>query len=548
MKKYAILLLTLLTLTTCESDDPIQFKLSTQVNPPEGGTISPSSGTFDEGEEITFTATPSDEYMFKNWSDDASGDENPMKAVMTDDMFITANFEKRTYPLTIEIKGEGTVKEETVPGKSTTDYPSGTTVQLTAIPEDEWEFVRWEGSTNLEENPMVITITEPTTWTAIFQKVSYALTVEIQGEGTVKEEVIASKSSTDYPPGTMVQLTAMPKDGWVFMEWSGDFQGSENPVTITIDQTMTITAKFLPENLEQIHVPDDNFEQALIDLGYDYTLDDYVYAESIKYIEELNLGNKQIKDLTGIEGFINLQKLDARDNELVSVIFTGNVFLDKINLGNNKLVELDLSALGFLKELNLLMNSLSCVTVNVTQLNQEKYSDKAIWMYDNGVYFSLDCNTSDDQLTYVPDDNFEQALIDLGLDDVLDDYVLKINILNVSELNVSNRNISDMTGLEDFEGLFFLVANDNNISSIPLDFGAKWGPYPPSPWAGNLDLSNNNLSELNISKLNFFRTLDVRNNPLTCIVASENQLSYFEDIMENVQMDEGVMLSLDCGN
>ena len=52
MKKYAILLLSLLTLTTCESDDPIQYKLSTQVNPPEGGTISPSSGTFDEGEEI----------------------------------------------------------------------------------------------------------------------------------------------------------------------------------------------------------------------------------------------------------------------------------------------------------------------------------------------------------------------------------------------------------------------------------------------------------------------------------------------------------------
>ena len=28
--------------------------------------------------------------------------------------------------------------------------------------------------------------------------------------------------------------------------------------------------------------------------------------------------------------------------------------------------------------------------------------------------------------TYVPDDNFEQALIDLGYDDVLDDYVLTI--------------------------------------------------------------------------------------------------------------------------
>ncbi len=546
MKKYAILLLTLLTLTTCESDDPIQFKLSTQVNPPEGGTISPSSGTFDEGEEITFTATPSEEYVFKNWSDDASGDENPMKAVMTDDMFITANFEKRTYPLTIEIQGEGTVKEEIVPGKSTTDYPSGTTVQLTAIPEDEWEFVRWEGSTSLEENPMVITITEPTTWTAIFQKVSYTLTVEIQGEGTVKEEIIQAKSTTDYPIGTTVQLTAIPEDGWVFMEWSGDLQGSENPMTVTIDQTMTIIAKFLPENLEQIHVPDDNFEQALIDRGYDYTLDDYVYAESIKSIEELNLSNRQIKDLTGIEGFINLQKLDASDNELTSVIFTGNVFLDKINLGNNKLVELDLSALGFLKELNLGMNSLSCVTVNLTQLNQEKYSDKAVWWYDIGVYFSLDCNTSD-ELTYVPDDNFEQALIDLGLDDGLDDYVVTKDIAEIEELDISGYNISDLTGLKDFASLIVLDCSNNNINSINPHLGSSFGH---GFVIGTIILSDNKITSLDVSDLHFLFMLDARNNLLDCIQVSEDHIDCVNTnnclVPMTVKTDEGVTISTNC--
>ena len=32
------------------------------------------------------------------------------------------------------------------------------------------------------------------------------------------------------------------------------------------------------------------------------------------------------------------------------------------------------------------------------------------------------------QQTFIPDDNFEQALIDLGLDDILDDYVLDLDI------------------------------------------------------------------------------------------------------------------------
>ena len=52
--------------------------------------------------------------------------------------------------------------------------------------------------------------------------------------------------------------------------------------------------------------------------------------------------------------------------------------------------------------------------------------------------------------TYVPDDNFEQGLIDLGYDDVLDDYVLTDNIDGVTSLNLQNRGISDATGLEDF--------------------------------------------------------------------------------------------------
>jgi len=40
------------------------------------------------------------------------------------------------------------------------------------------------------------------------------------------------------------------------------------------------------------------------------------------------------------------------------------------------------------------------------------------------------------QTTYVPDDNFEQRLIVLGLDDVLDNYVLTSNISGVTHLDI----------------------------------------------------------------------------------------------------------------
>ena len=40
---------------------------------------------------------------------------------------------------------------------------------------------------------------------------------------------------------------------------------------------------------QQTFIPDDAFEQRLIDLGYDDVLDDSVYTSSIDTIESLNL-------------------------------------------------------------------------------------------------------------------------------------------------------------------------------------------------------------------------------------------------------------------
>jgi len=44
------------------------------------------------------------------------------------------------------------------------------------------------------------------------------------------------------------------------------------------------------------------------------------------------------------------------------------------------------------------------------------------------LYFALAVQIGLAQNTYVPDNNFEQALIDLGYDDALDDSVLTANI------------------------------------------------------------------------------------------------------------------------
>ena len=58
------------------------------------------------------------------------------------------------------------------------------------------------------------------------------------------------------------------------------------------------------------------------------------------------------------------------------------------------------------------------------------------------------------QTTLIPDPNFEQALIDLGLDTApINGSVPTANISGVTDLDVSNKNISDLTGIEDFTAL-----------------------------------------------------------------------------------------------
>ena len=72
------------------------------------------------------------------------------------------------------------------------------------------------------------------------------------------------------------------------------------------------------------------------------------------------------------------------------------------------------------------------------------------------------------QTTAVPDPNFEQALIDLNYDNVIDGSVLTANINTVTSLHVSYKNISDLTGIEDFTALEELSCGFNSLTSLDV--------------------------------------------------------------------------------
>src|SRR5690625_916326 len=103
MRKLSIpfLLISLLLLTNCSTENTPIYTLSTNVNPSEAGSVNPASGEYDEGTTVEIIASPNEHWVFNGWQGDHSGNQNPASIMMDSDKNITAQFIKREYPLTM---------------------------------------------------------------------------------------------------------------------------------------------------------------------------------------------------------------------------------------------------------------------------------------------------------------------------------------------------------------------------------------------------------------------------------------------------------------
>lgn len=236
MKRITLLLI--LALFSC-TKDPVMYDVT--VSATEGGTVSPQSGSFEEGSSVTITATPSAEYDFTKWSNGST--QNPLVLTVTSDLTIQATFTKKQYELNISKEGEGTVSEKVInTGKG---YDSGTKVELTAVPAGEWVFAGWSGDVTSNDNPLQVTISSPKNIKAKFVKRKYPLTINIEGQGTVTEEIVNTGRTTEYDSGTTVRLTAQPSEGWEFSGWSGDIESTSLAIELDVSQAISVKAKFM---------------------------------------------------------------------------------------------------------------------------------------------------------------------------------------------------------------------------------------------------------------------------------------------------------------
>lgn len=166
-------------------------------------------------------------------------------------------------------------------------FDKGTKVTVTATPDGEYLFDSWsDGST---ENPRDITVTSNLDLTANFVKKKYSLTVSIEGEGTVTEEVLVQGSVSDYNSGTKVKLTAIPNENWEFARWSGDVNSNELSIEVDILNSKSITAVFnnpyLPLSVYEFNVENPSeYKVMLQQTFYDHTGIFYYEKDGYEFI------------------------------------------------------------------------------------------------------------------------------------------------------------------------------------------------------------------------------------------------------------------------
>jgi len=233
-------------------------------------------------------------------------------------------------------------------------------------------------------------------------------------------------------------------------------------------------------------IPDPNFEQALIDLGYDTApIDGSVLTANISSVTSLYVQNKNIADLTGIEDFTDLDYLYCYNNQLTSLDVSANSALGYLFCDNNQLTSLDVSNNTALTVLVCNFNQLTSLDVNANPALE--------WLY---------CYTN------------ELTSVDVSLNTALTELDFGNN--NLTSLDVSNNT-----------ALTILYSDNNQLTSLDVSNNTSLTElYCFNNQLTSLDVSNNtDLINLYCGN-NQLTSLDVSANPaLTVLNCITNQLT-----------------------
>ncbi|CAM3483411.1 T9SS type A sorting domain-containing protein [Aequorivita lipolytica] len=306
-----------------------------------------------------------------------------------------------------------------------------------------------------------------------------------------------------------------------------------------------------------VNIPDFSFKEALRnslcvdtngdgigDSDADLNNDGEIQNSEAEAVLWLNVSNKYIEELQGIQSFRNLtylncgnneltelnvsqitslQEIEFQNNQVTNVNFSQNINLTQIFAHNNELLGLNIKNGNntILAEIDTSNNTcLGCIRVD-----DVNYANNASnWIKDANTIYSETC------IIDFPDPNFKNGLLNHTssvIDTNYDGQIQYSEAASVKHLNVAGENITSMVGIAHFCNLRSMYCGQNHIETLDLSHNLK---------LDFLQCQENNLTHLDVTKCleldllnsgsNNLAVLDIsQNSKITSLGCSFNQLT-----------------------
>ncbi|TNE55253.1 MAG: T9SS type A sorting domain-containing protein [Bacteroidetes bacterium] len=243
-----------------------------------------------------------------------------------------------------------------------------------------------------------------------------------------------------------------------------------------------------------VEIPDSNFKAAL--LTHSSVIDsngdgEIQVSEAQSYSGKIDVINKEINDLSGIEAFVNINRLLCSQNSLTSLDVSKNTNLIELSCSYNQLKTLDVTQNTKLLKLGCSVNQLTAIDVSKNPLLSH-------------LYVSLNNITS----------------LDVQ------------NNTKLTDLSCSNNNLTSIE-LNNNPLLTWLEAVDNQLQAIDIS-------HNPLLWYVRLDM--NQIQSIDLSKNEMLEWIDLSYNLLTSIDVRHNSK------LDHIIVPDNLLTSLDLSN
>ncbi len=347
-----------------------------------------------EGTTVILTASADLGSEFVGWTGDCSGLGNCI-VTMDSAKNVFAKFDKKAltkHNLEVKIVGFGAVKSlpEGIecPTDCNQEYSEGSSVTLTASPDDGFRFIGWDNACSGTSETCTLTMTESKLAIARFEVVrKLSVTKDGSGSGVVTsfapaDEIncgTAAGCTANYPNGTVVKLKATAADGSRFVGWSGDCSGVDTCI-VTMNANKNVTARF-SACVDPVVIPDLFLRIAIKgQLGISGSIS-CANLESLTKLDSHNnantLNSKKIANLEGLQYAVNLETLILSYNKITNISPIASLKkLQSLYLDHNRFSNIDaLKVLPNLDKLALNNNYIATIVALVDNAGLSGASD-----------------------------------------------------------------------------------------------------------------------------------------------------------------------------